>query len=199
MKKISCFCGNEFEVDFPETADLDNHPEFTEQILNGTFLTAACTRCGKIMKPEMQISVSSNSKGLNLLFLPGLERNAFLLGTREYPEADRIIFGYDELVEKVRIMKAGLDDEILEIIKFHLLEKTDPTIDVTIYYEKSEDGSLLFHILGLKKDKVGISKISGQLYNRISDDMPKHRKNEPYATILSPPYISIRKIELEQA
>lgn len=199
MKKISCYCGNEFEVDFPDAVDFDIHPEYAEQIVDGTFLTSTCTRCGKTMKPEMQIPVSCNSKGLNLLFLPDLERNAFLLGTREYPEADRIIFGYDELVEKVRIMKAGLDDEILEIIKFYLLEKTDPTIDVTIYYRKSEGGSLLFHILGLKEDEVGISKISEQLYNRISEDMPKHRKNEPYATILSPPYISIRKIELEQA
>lgn len=196
-RKISCFCENEWEVEVPESVDLDEEPGREGEILEGTFLSYRCDRCGKVLKPEFPMRVVSANRGLELFLLPELERGPFSLGKADYKLDDtvrgRVVIGYPELVEKIKIARDGLDDRVIEIMKFYLLEKAEADESVRAYYYAKPADSIELHIYGMREDEVGVSKVPLRVYEQISGELEQKTNEEFFAPILEPPYVSIQK------
>jgi len=122
-RQIVCFCEHSFQTDVPERVDLAESPEVEEQILSGEFLSVRCPACGKLLKPEFPVFV--RHEGGTILLVPELDRAAFCRGRLPYglEDATRGAIGYEELAEKFLIKRAGLDDRVVELIKYYLLRK----------------------------------------------------------------------------
>lgn len=198
-RSITCMCGASFESEFPEELDASS-PEILGDIIGGSFLTAVCETCGTLLRPDFPLRVTGLAGAPggygDILLLPELERDTFLLGKRDC-SADRVVIGRAELIEKVSAYRAGLDDRVLEVLKFLLLEKMSAREDVRIYYVDSEPGEIRFQIFGLREKEVGVTRIPPDLYRKVEADLPERLKEEPFREILTPPYVSVSKISME--
>ncbi|MBN2534063.1 MAG: CpXC domain-containing protein [Spirochaetales bacterium] len=204
MKKITCYCEEIFDADIPDEVDLDKNPETITAIIDGKFMSITCPRCGKLLKPEYPFKLFSNSSGINLFFIPELDRSPYLLGKLEYSigTPDRVVIGYRELVEKISIYKEKLDDRIIETIKYYLMKKAVETsnneeADIDVYFHEKKSGTFIFHIEGLKLGEIAETKIKKDMYDKIAKDIDQKIKSDPFKAFLSPPYVSIKRIYIE--
>ena len=200
MKKITCYCEETFDADLPDEIDLEENPDTIDSIIEGTFMCVTCPSCGKILKPEYPLKLTGNSQGIDLFFIPELDRSSFLLGKLEYNTGtpQRIVIGYRELVEKMNIYKEKLDDRIIEIIKYYLLQKAvestdNDEADITIYFKEKKSGTIIFHIEGLKLGEIAVSEIKNDMYEKITKTINEKAESEPFKTFLAPPYVSIKR------
>ena len=126
---------------------------------------------------------------------------AFVRGKLDYEVGSpfRVVIGFPELAEKMGILRAGLDDRIVEIMKYYLLtgaaepsEKDDR--NVTLRYKGEEDGRHVFHLLGLKEGEIGVARLGSDIYRRIAADVETRAAEEPFQDFCSPPWVSVRRL-----
>jgi hypothetical protein len=206
-RRIACFCESTFEADIPETADLASDPEVEQAILDGDFMSVTCPACGKRLTPEYPFRLSG-VKGLGeILLVPEPDRAALARGKLETVSGTegRVVAGFPELVEKLVISGAGLDDRVIEIMKYYLLTggashgAAEGTDDVTILYRGQEAGKHLFHIVGMKKGEVGVARLAPDLYTRIATDVETRVLEEPFRDFCTPPWVSLRRVSGSQS
>jgi len=200
VREIECYCGQRVETDFPEAVDLDSVPAAAGEILEGTFMSIECPHCGTLLKPELPVRVRSISAGLDVFLVPELDRNAFARGTLDYVPGDaaRVAIGYPELVEKLRISRAGLDDSAVEVVKYYLLSRAlegDEQRDVRVLFVGREsDGRLRFQIEGLKDREVALSRVPEATYSKAKERLHEIAGEDPFREMLQPPYVSVNRI-----
>jgi hypothetical protein len=202
-RKLVCLCEYEFEEDIPESVDLSKEPKLEQAILAGDFLTSRCPNCGKLLKPEFPVLIRDPASEVTLYFVPELDRGPFYRGALSYPigEVTRVAIGYDELVEKFLIKRAGLDDRVVEVLKYYLLQKAleraSEEGDVRILFAALEPQSLVFHAHGLKDGEVGVLRVSRQMAEKAAAQLEDKRRQDPFAQILDGPYVSVNKLMTE--
>jgi len=203
QRQIPCYCDNLVEIEVPEEVDLASDPEAERSIREGSFLSVLCPKCGKLLKPEFPVRILDSRAGIELFLIPELERGSFLLGKSAYrlrdPQQGRIVIGYPELVEKLAILREGLDDRVVETIKFYLDQKAQSDESLQILFRAKSGDKLVFHLMGLRKDEVGISNIPFSLYETIQRELATRLTQEPFDLLLAPPYVSYQKAGPEAA
>jgi hypothetical protein len=204
MREITCMCEKTFEADLPEAIDLDKNPEYVASILDGSFMSVKCPDCGKLLKPDFPLTISNKKEGIDISYIPELDRDTYLLGKLEYQigKPARVVIGFQELVEKMKVYEGKLDDRVIELIKYFLLTKAVESgnngENIRIMFQGTKDGSLLFHIEGIRPDEIAVTKIEKSMYDKSAKEIDKRAKEDPYVEFLTPPYISINKIDLEK-
>ena len=202
-RRIVCFCEHAFDAEVPDSIDLGNQPEVEQAIIDGEFLNIRCPNCGKVLKPEFPVLIEDPQAENSLFFVPELDRSAYFRGSLSYSlrEANRVAIGYEELVEKFLLKRYNLDDRVVEIVKYYLLSKVmeDETEDkeMRILFSKQEGENVLFNVLGLKKDEVGILKVPMSTVEKIGSQLSEKKQQEPFSDILKAPYISINNLLVE--
>ena len=122
-RHIACFCENTFDAQVPESADLAEDHEVEAQILAGDFMAVSCP-VRETAHAGVPLPAATGARGVGELFLvPEAHRNAFLREKLEYSVGApaRVVVGFAELAEKVLIFSKGLDDRVIEIMKYYLL------------------------------------------------------------------------------
>ncbi len=206
-KRLVCMCENEFEIELKDTVDLEKEPEVEEQIIQGSYMTYRCPKCGKLLKPEFPFRIVDRRKGIDIFFIPELDRGAFSRKKLSYDIGSpvRVVIGFPELIEKLTVLREKLDDRAVEAIKMYLLERAvsenmeeeaERELIPKIWFDRREDQQLIFKIEGLKKDSVGITRISMGTYDKILKGLAKS-KDRAINLIISPPYVSVNKLNWE--
>ena len=90
-----------------------------------------------------------------------------------------------------------MDERAIETIKLFLLQKSGAE-DVRILYDHQEGDKLIFHISGIREDKVAIAPIPMTLYETIVASLEERRQSEEFSYLYTPPYISINKMSTEE-
>ena len=201
-RHIACFCENTFDAQVPESADLAEDPAVEAQILAGDFMAVSCPVCGKRLTPEYPFRLTGVA-GIGELFLvPEAHRAAFLRDKLEYPlgTPGRVAVGFAELAEKVLVFSRGLDDRVIEIMKYYLLTGAaggpgpETERDVTLLYRGEEGDRHLFHIIGMKEGEVGVARLARPFYDKIAADVEARVQEEPFRDFCSPPWVSLRRV-----
>jgi hypothetical protein len=201
-RRIACFCEATFEVELPTDADVGADPEVGQLILDGSFMAATCPACGRRLTPEFPFRLSG-VKGFGEIFMvPEADRAAYDHGTLGYATGSpgRVVVGFPELAEKVLVAGLGLDDRVIEIMKYYLLTGSGgggeeaAEKDIGILYRGREGGRHLFHILGMKEDEVGVAHLAEELYNKIASDVETRVTEDPFQDFCVPPWVSLRRI-----
>lgn len=206
-KSITCFCENTFEAEIPQSVDLSAEPHVVSQVLSGDFMSVSCPLCGKRLTPEYPCALLGLSDGRDLYFIPELDRTAYSRRKLPYDIGKpwRVAIGYRELVEKVRVITQGLDDRIVEIMKFFLLTRSTETPsvpgsgmqgdgEIEVEYSGQSGDTLEFHISGLRKGEIAVARLGRDLYTKIGADIEKRVKEEPFKDFCTPPYVSLRQM-----
>jgi len=202
-RRIVCFCEHGFDADVPDSIDLGTQPEVEQAIIDGEFLSIRCPNCGKVLKPEFPVLIEDPQAESSIFFVPELDRSAYFRGSLSYSlrEANRVAIGYEELVEKFLLKRYNLDDRVVEIVKYYLLskimEEESEDKDLRILFSRQEGDTVLFNVLGLKKDEVGILKVPMSTVEKIGSQLPQKKQQEPFSEILKAPYISVNNLLVE--
>ena len=199
-RTLTCYCGASFEHDFPDQVDLDRG-DLLDSVLDGDFLAVDCPECGKRLKPEFPVRLTGRSIDADLFLVPELDRGGLSRGDLPYslPDAKRIVVGYPELVEKLRILLARLDDQAVEVIKYHLLSRAVESEeaqerDPRVAFHGVEGGRLVFHIAGLNEDAIAVSRVPRETYDKALAKVEELALEEPFSAFLKPPHVSLSRL-----
>jgi hypothetical protein len=201
-RHIACFCETTFDAELPSSGDMSADPEIEQLILDGAFMSVTCPGCGRRLSPEYPFRLTG-VRGLGEVFLvPEADRGAYLRGKLEYETGapTRIVVGFPELVEKVLIAGLGLDDRVIETMKYYLLTGSategadDQEKDVGILYRGKEAGRHVFNIVGMKAGEVGVARLAEELYVRIAATIEARVQEDPFRDFCVPPWVSLRRI-----
>ena len=166
-------------------------------MLDASFLSQTCPRCGAPVRPEFSVRVSWPTKGMDVQVLPELDRISVYRDKADAPKGVEILVGYPELFERVRELRDGLDPRAVEIVKYYLLEKaeeSEPDADVTVLYHAKEGERLVFHVLGFKSGDTGVVKLPVDTYSRAFDGLKDSMSREPFQSVFQGAYRSINKL-----
>jgi hypothetical protein len=214
-RSIACFCENVFEADMPETVDVASEPGVVDSVLAGDFMAVNCPLCGKRLSPEFPCLFTGLSGDREIFFVPEEDRVAYLLGKLSYDIGQpwRVTIGFRELAEKLRIVVQGLDDRVVEIMKYYLItrpqrpaEGDEPhgpepaaEAEVMVTYGGEESDRLTFHVSGLREGEVGVAHLGRDIYKKIQADIEKRVSADPFRDFCTPPHVSVRRITAGEA
>lgn len=189
-RTVQCVCGNPLTVLLADSINVRRSPQIREKILRGELHRAACASCGRQMTVEKPFYYTDLDRNVVFKVCPRGERHSWQQTSRELDRASsyipdvvankkdrtlRVIFGMDELREKLIAQDAELDDRVLELLKVLLIyehpvllrrarlrlvldQVTETDLEFTVAYEHSPQRFRL------------------QLPRRISDDLAKSPK-----------------------
>lgn len=206
-RRIACFCEKVFEADLPAVVDLAGRPQAADEVLRGEFMAVSCPSCGKRLTPEFPCrftGVAAGSQGtLALALVPEADRVAYVAGRMdgEVRGADRVVIGVPELVEKLAIFRAGLDDRVVEMLKFLWIARSGAASgrEIVMTFQRADAGRLVFHAAGLREGEVAVARLERSLHDRMVAELPARLAEEPWKHFCSPPYVSVRRVEPEGA
>jgi hypothetical protein len=193
---IPCPCDNSFSVEVPGEIDLDEKPEYVDEIMNGSFMNFTCPSCGKKHKPEFPLSLLWPSRNIRLEILPELDRGEYYRRKKDPPGAETLI-GYPEMADRLAVLRDGLEPAAVEAIKYYLLLKAEesyPETEINVWYQNRGPESLEFHLHGIRQDEVAVSRIPLALYEKTLADYKKHPRGEIYRALRFRSYLSIQNM-----
>jgi hypothetical protein len=156
-------CGTEQEVLVVESANVQRFPDFRARLLDRTLMRFVCTSCARpfVIEHEMLYTDLERRQFFGVFprgaaaqfaqyeeWIEATYRQAFLEeGPNVVRQAldkcvRRVVFGYEQLREKVVCLDAGLDDRILEAVKVALGD-ADPAL-ARLSLQSVEGARLLF-------------------------------------------------------
>ena len=215
MQKITCKCDCSFDVEYEKTIDLDVQTAVKEKIKNGSFLSFVCPSCGSKVNIELETEFVWKSKKTTLLFVPEKKRMeclAFCAGavridaennkkiTTEFLKKGQTpVIGYPELADRIAVLDADLDPEIVEAVKFFLLDngKNIKGKHIQILFEKLEGDTIEFHLHGLREKEVAVMRVPLSLYRSVETDHKKGKQKEVFKALWLGPYLSYKNIHAE--
>jgi hypothetical protein len=195
-QKISCPCENAFSVDVPEEIDIDQRPEYIDEILDGSFMNFICPSCGKKHKPEFPLMVLWPGRNLRFEVLPELDRGEFYRRKKALPGVETLI-GYPELADRVAVIRDNLEPMAVEVLKYYLLlkgEETYPDEEISVWYQNKGAETIEFHIHGIRDGEVAVSRVPLELYEKTLADFKKHPRGEIFNALRFRSYLSIQNM-----
>ncbi|EEV19205.1 hypothetical protein TREVI0001_0098 [Treponema vincentii ATCC 35580] len=215
MQKITCKCDCSFDVEYEKTIDLDVQTAVKEKIKNGSFLSFVCPSCGSKVNIELETEFVWKSKKTTLLFVPEKKRMeclAFCAGavridaennkkikTEFLKKGQTPVIGYPELADRIAVLDADLDPEIVEAVKFFLLDngKNIKGKHIQILFEKLVGDTIEFHLHGLREKEVAVMRVPLSLYRSVETDHKKGKQKEVFKALWLGPYLSYKNIHAE--
>ncbi|TFG82221.1 MAG: hypothetical protein E4H20_08135 [Spirochaetales bacterium] len=197
MTSVTCRCDTVIEVDVPELANLDSDRNILSALLDGSFLSSICPRCGVAVRPEIALRITWPSKGLDAQVLPELERLSVYRDKAAIPSGCEALVGYPELFERVRMLRDDLDPKAVEILKYYLSEKAleaELDSEAAILYNGLESDKLVFHVLGLKAEQTGVVRLPVESYRKALTGFKETSSKKPFIQVFKGPYKSVKKL-----
>jgi hypothetical protein len=136
---VSCVCGNALTVQLADSINVKRSPDMRDKILKGELHRTACPACKRQMTVERPFYYTDLLRNAIFKVCPRSERHTWKEASSELDRASsyipqgmsngngsngrilRVIFGMDELREKLLAQDADLDDRLLELLKVLLV------------------------------------------------------------------------------
>jgi predicted RNA-binding Zn-ribbon protein involved in translation (DUF1610 family) len=151
-------CGKTFEIERWDSINSEISPELIDKVVDGSFFRFKCPHCGEetIHLYPLLINVMTPEGGLIKLtgdpkeeakeiagMYSGLDPQMAALMKKAAPKRYRFVNYLPDLVEKVELFRAGIDDRTIEIVKlflFKALKAKGVDADQILWFKDGEDG-----------------------------------------------------------
>lgn len=151
-------CHQAFDATVDRTIDAETDSDLLRLILEGTYGQTTCPHCLTKLYADTPLTVTDREHGTTLEFTAttdpiGVQRTAeHLMATiagRSANQQYRLVMHFDDLREKLIMLKSGLDDRVVEVMKFAAAKKRreikpNETFDRVMFYRRSGEGFLVF-------------------------------------------------------
>lgn len=141
-EKIVCtHCQTEGEFDFWESVNVDLDPELREKVFSEEIFIWTCPSCGQKFFIPYSTLYHDMKNNFMIMYCPertGEEQCEIseiydVLGIRQQYTL-RMVYGVDELKEKILILEQNLNDIAIEKLKYHILQYELPNEDINLLY-----------------------------------------------------------------
>lgn len=132
-------CGTAFDVQRHDLVNVKENPELKASVLNGDIFLQECPRCGR-----------RHLVGGPLVYLDPAEGVLLMLSDKPLSMADtggytaRLVSRAGDLIEKVKIFDAGLDDRAIELCKYVTKQEAGKEMDLKFLRLDGADNELVF-------------------------------------------------------
>lgn len=151
-------CHQAFDATVDRTIDAETDSDLLRLILEGTYGQTTCPHCLTKLYADTPLTVTDREHGTTLEFTATtdpivVQRTAeHLMATiaeRSANQQYRLVMHFDDLREKLIMLKSGLDDRVVEVMKFAAAKKRreikpNETFDRVMFYRRSGEGVLVF-------------------------------------------------------
>ncbi len=184
IKKINCpNCSEENEVILWEKVNVDMNPDLKEKLFTEEINNLVCKKCGFVSRIDIPLYYNDTKRKFFIYLIPDFpidkkEEGKLLSNLREktlnildsgYNNRKRIVFEYYNLLEKVLIFDAQLDDRVVEGCK--ILARTQlKLLEGRAAFDKIENDELVFNFF--EKEDLEATKnfsVPKAMYNEIKE------------------------------
>src|SRR3989338_7301789 len=200
--QLSCSCGREYKVKLWDSINVTENKELKAKLLSGEVNQVQCPQCKKKSYIEKNLLYHDSDKKLWFHMLPQTDRPKWAELEEEYrkdlKDNDhikkyhfRLVFGREELLEKIRIFDVNLNDRLIEIIKLKIInedESLKTLTDLKLFFSRHmpEDEEMHFSLSITEKGLNQTLVVASHHY----EDLKEAKATEP---ISSGMYVSIHK------
>ena len=151
-------CSKEFNSAQPRAVNVAEHPELKAKIQDGTFFLHKCPYCASLEldnedflyhDPEAHLLIALSSRDLSSDGLEGY--------------TCRLVSSVGDLLEKLKIFEAGLDDIAIEICKFVTMQDLGKDLQLRFYKMEGSDGEII--LAYPEKGKMQMLEIGQRVYS----------------------------------
>ncbi|MCR4859217.1 MAG: CpXC domain-containing protein [Bacteroidales bacterium] len=138
---IPCIkCGQPFSAEVPQSVNAATSPELREKVRSGELFTWTCPHCGTANLATFPFLYHDPSEHLMLVL------SETPLNADGVPEGytGRQVRSVGELIEKVKVFDAGLDDILIEMCKFVTLREIGKDVTLRFLGTGGADGEMTF-------------------------------------------------------
>jgi len=134
LHNIACpHCGKEQDAGLYEAVRVREDPELRERLLEGRLNTVACVNCGATFRVENALVYHDADRGVMVHCIPAPDarhaaiQEEFIANMREVegmlpegvePPRVHLVFSRVELIERICLLEMGLDERVLEYVKY---------------------------------------------------------------------------------
>jgi len=149
-------CGAEQTIEIYKSINAATDPDLKAKVLSGEAFLWECSKCGKSNLAAYDCLYHDPEQKIMVWMLPfgepeGPEKDAIMNQTRAMGDYRlRIVNNAGDLMEKVMIFDAGLDDRCIELVKFVALKELPGVSNLHFY--RMQDDVMVFS--GVKEGKM---------------------------------------------
>lgn len=139
--KTACTkCGAEYRADVPQSVNAATSPELKEQVRSGALFTWTCPHCGTANLLTFPFLYHDPAEHLMLVLTQAP------LGAEGVPEGyiGRQVRSVGELIEKIKIFDAGLDDLVIELCKYVTCQELKKEVPLKFLHTDGADAEMTF-------------------------------------------------------
>jgi len=135
-----CKCGGRHIVDAYTSINVSESPEMKEKVMSGEIFIWECPDCGTRNLVKYPILYHDPSENLMLVMTDAL------LDAKNLPEGytGRLVRNVGDLIEKIKIFDAGLDDVVIELCKFVTAREFGGNPELKFFRLDGADGEITF-------------------------------------------------------
>ena len=139
--KTACTkCGAEYSAEVPQSVNAATSPELKEQVRSGALFTWTCPHCGTANLLTVPFLYHDPAEHLMLVLTQAP------LGAEGVPEGyiGRQVRSVGELIEKIKIFDAGLDDLVIELCKYVTCQELKKEVPLKFLRTDGADAEMTF-------------------------------------------------------
>jgi len=134
-------CGAQFEFSLPSVINVASAPELKEKVLDGSLFLKECPVCGE--KNLVQQDLLYIDPGQKLLLVLSSQSLSSSSAIPDY-EICRQLSSVGELIEKIKIFDASLDDIAIELCKYITSQEMEQDVALKFLKMEGADNELIF-------------------------------------------------------
>lgn len=213
--RINCpKCSHEQSVELHESVNVKTNPELKEALLKNQLNQVACGKCQFSFRVDKQLVYNDPERRVLIYWFPSSDTpdadseekfiEAVAEITRALPEGAEapsvhLVFNRTELIERIFLKEAGLDERIIEYIKYTMYtrnaKRLDPNTKALLFNaHDSNDSALCFIVqdLGSKKFEA-VLNYDRKSYDALKETFTDEEKSFDLLELFPGPHISARQ------
>jgi hypothetical protein len=132
QRRLRCLCGHEQEVTLYGSVNVTLEPALKDELLRGELNAMTCDGCGQTSRVPVPLLYHDMARKLMVNLVADAAEGRSLAEALRASSTScpgytlRIVATLDELLDKVAVFDAGLDDRLVEVVKLLARAKQDP-------------------------------------------------------------------------
>lgn len=218
--KIACpHCGTEQDVDIYESVNVHEEPRLRELLLNGKLNSTTCEKCNLSFRLDSVLLYHDSERGIMVHCIPApdsthaalqkefcssMQSAEEMLPDDVEPPPVHLVFSRAELIERICLLEMGLDERVLEYVKYLIYIRNSDSLDpleirLLLNPKDSTEDKLYFVTQDLETGKlVGMLEYDRDAYDALEQMFDDDNTTPNLLELFPGPYISAREVFINE-
>lgn len=208
-------CHEEQNVQLYDSVNISSEPDLRQKLMQNELNAVKCATCGFRFVVDKPLLYNDANHGILIYWLPpgnqsldeaqqvfreSMHHMSGVLPDNVEAPRVHLVFHRSELIERIFLLEAGLDERVIEYIKYLVysknLDKLNPREKTLLFNaEDSTDDNLCFVVQDASSRKLeGLLHYERQTYDSLSEMFDRDDQTANLLELFPGPYISARAL-----